>query len=105
MVVADKSDLMGAEETKKIGTGLFSSNKVVIKDKSNVFSLGDRVNVISTTDSGILLGHVVEEQNLVYYKSLGVVLFFLFRNSHSKQSLKAFIGYSLITRVQSTFLV
>ena len=67
MVVADKSDLMGTEDTKKSGGGLFSSSKMVIKDKSNVFSLGDRINVLSMIESGILLGHVVEEQNLVYF--------------------------------------
>ena len=44
--------------------GLFSS-KTQLKDKANVFSLGDRIQVLSNADSGIVLAYVAEEQHMV----------------------------------------
>ncbi|KAJ3197249.1 hypothetical protein HK101_005021 [Irineochytrium annulatum] len=44
---------------------LKSIAKIPIKDKTNVFTLGDRVQVLSPLDTGIILGYIAEEQKLV----------------------------------------
>ncbi|KAJ3124817.1 hypothetical protein HK098_000857 [Nowakowskiella sp. JEL0407] len=67
-IIADKLDLMGYEENIK--RSLFLS-KPSLKDKTNVYALGDRISVFTTTDSGIILPHIAEDQNLKYtYESL-----------------------------------
>ncbi|KAJ3105839.1 hypothetical protein HDU97_007483 [Phlyctochytrium planicorne] len=58
-IIADKQDLIGAEER------LFVS-KTALRDKTNVFTLGDRIQVLQTADPGIILAHIAEEQHLVW---------------------------------------
>ncbi|KAI8854929.1 Sac2 family-domain-containing protein [Chytridium lagenaria] len=62
-VIADKMDLMGAEESTK--RGLFTS-KTALKDRTNVFTLGDRIQVLQTADPGIILAHIAEDQHLKF---------------------------------------
>ncbi|KAI9004736.1 Sac2 family-domain-containing protein [Gaertneriomyces semiglobifer] len=65
-VIADKSDLIASEENTKRGLpGLFGM-KAQLKDKTNVFSFGDRVQVLTSSDPGIILPHFAEEQNLKF---------------------------------------
>ncbi|KAJ3300194.1 Vacuolar protein sorting-associated protein 52 [Borealophlyctis nickersoniae] len=63
MVIADKLDLIGYEESAK--RGLFTG-KLVLKDKTNVFTLGDRLQVLTNPDPGIILTHVAEDQNMKF---------------------------------------
>ncbi|KAJ3404153.1 hypothetical protein HDV05_007317, partial [Chytridiales sp. JEL 0842] len=63
-VIADKLDLIGMEERAKRG-GLFTS-KTAIKDKANVYALGDRIQVLLSSDTGIILSHIAEDQNLKF---------------------------------------
>ncbi|KAI9202758.1 Sac2 family-domain-containing protein [Polychytrium aggregatum] len=62
-IIADRLDLIGCEESAK--RGLFSG-KLALKDKTNVFTLGDRINALVNPDSGIILAHVAEEQSLKF---------------------------------------
>ncbi|KAJ3010115.1 Vacuolar protein sorting-associated protein 52 [Thoreauomyces humboldtii] len=76
-VIADKFDLIASEENGKRGMvfgapsclpglpGLFG-NKPAMKDKANVFALGDRVLVTTTADPGIILTHIAEEKALKF---------------------------------------
>ncbi|KAI9143306.1 Sac2 family-domain-containing protein [Paraphysoderma sedebokerense] len=95
-VIADKYDLIGLEENAKkgtlsnlssnitnVGAALFTSSSgksSALRDKSNVFSLGDRINVLNDSDStGVIITHVAEEKNLRYsfeylFKSLNRML-------------------------------
>lgn len=61
-VIADKLDLIGCEENAK--RGLFS--KTTLKDKSNVFTLGERALVGDESEMGIILPFTAQEQNLKY---------------------------------------
>ncbi|KAI9350471.1 Sac2 family-domain-containing protein, partial [Zopfochytrium polystomum] len=80
IVLADKLDLIGNDErgskrcscffspsgvgsTEQI-KGLFG--KAQLRDKTNVFSLGERIQVLTSVDSGIILAHVAEEQHLKF---------------------------------------
>ncbi|KAI8822052.1 Sac2 family-domain-containing protein [Fimicolochytrium jonesii] len=81
-VIADKSDLIASEESGKRGLpglpGIFGA-KQALKDKTNVFSLGERLNVTTTADPGIILTHIAEEKNIKFpfeaiYKSLSRLL-------------------------------
>ncbi|KAI8809917.1 Sac2 family-domain-containing protein [Cladochytrium replicatum] len=60
-VIADKLDLMGLEEGAK--RGLFTG-KLSLKDKTNVYTLGERLNVLTDPDPGIILAHIADGQNL-----------------------------------------
>ncbi|KAI9348662.1 Sac2 family-domain-containing protein [Obelidium mucronatum] len=73
-VIADKGDLIGSAEAQGSGVGaaasrftlgLFSA-KNQLKDRSNVYSLGERVQVLTTEDAGIILPHIAEEQRLKF---------------------------------------
>ncbi|KAJ3117755.1 Vacuolar protein sorting-associated protein 52 [Phlyctochytrium bullatum] len=75
-VIADKTDLIGAEESTK--RGLFVS-KSALKDRTNIFTLGDRIQILHTADPGIILAHIAEEQQLkfpfeVIFKSVNRLL-------------------------------
>jgi vacuolar protein sorting-associated protein 52 len=48
--MGDKLDLIGCEEGAK--RGIFSG-RLVMKDKANVFTLGDRLSVLNSGSSGI----------------------------------------------------
>ncbi|KNC96426.1 uncharacterized protein SPPG_08323 [Spizellomyces punctatus DAOM BR117] len=69
MIIGDRSDLIANEESPKRGLpglpGLFG-HKTALKDKSNVFTLGDRLQVLTTPDPGIILTHIAEEQNMKF---------------------------------------
>ncbi|KAG2196701.1 hypothetical protein INT47_009611 [Mucor saturninus] len=62
---ADKSDLIGVEENVRKG-GLFGSNKVTLKDKTNLFALGDRSDTLRMQDPGVIIVHVAEAKEQKY---------------------------------------
>ncbi|KAI9322660.1 Sac2 family-domain-containing protein [Dichotomocladium elegans] len=64
-VTADKTDLIGSEEHGRKG-GLFGASKTALKDKTNVFSLGDRIDVLRMQDQGVILVHVAEDKDQKY---------------------------------------
>ena len=57
------------EETAK--RVILFSTKTAIKDKTNVFTLGDRVHVLTDPEPNIIIPYLAEEKNMV------VLLFFL----------------------------
>jgi hypothetical protein len=55
--------------------GLFSSGKSAIKDKTNVFALGDRIETLRAHDAGVILVHIAEDEGVVsIYMSADLVL-------------------------------
>ncbi|KAL0095828.1 Sac2 family-domain-containing protein [Phycomyces blakesleeanus] len=64
-VVTDKTDLIGVEENARKG-GLFGGGKQAFKDKTNVFALGDRIDVLRLQDPGVILVHVAEDKEQKY---------------------------------------
>lgn len=56
--------MIGVEENVRKG-GLFSSNKVALKDKVNIFALGDRSDTLRMQDPGVILVHVAEAKDQV----------------------------------------
>ncbi|KAJ3165680.1 hypothetical protein HDU88_003873 [Geranomyces variabilis] len=69
MVIADKFDLIANEESGKRMLqslpGLFGG-KPALKEKTNVFTLGDRLLVTTSADPGIILTHIADEQNMKF---------------------------------------
>ncbi|ORZ14245.1 Sac2 family-domain-containing protein [Absidia repens] len=65
-LTADKTDLIGIEEHARKGGGLFSSSKTALKDKTNLFSLGDRMDTLRLQDPGVILVHVAEDKDMRY---------------------------------------
>ncbi|GAA5797571.1 Sac2 family-domain-containing protein [Helicostylum pulchrum] len=63
--IADKTDLIGIEENIRKG-GLFGTSKVALKDKSNLFALGDRSDTLRMQDPGVILVHVAEAKEQKY---------------------------------------
>ncbi|KAJ2959317.1 hypothetical protein NQZ79_g5266 [Umbelopsis isabellina] len=63
-VIADKTDLIGAEENVKKG-GLFGSGKFSI-NKTNVFALGNRIETLRAHDAGVILVHIAEDEGVKY---------------------------------------
>ncbi|KAJ3035124.1 Vacuolar protein sorting-associated protein 52 [Rhizophlyctis rosea] len=61
--IADKLDVIGVEESQK--RGIFTG-KLALKDRTNVYTLGDRINVLTDPDPGIILSHAAEDQNLKF---------------------------------------
>ncbi|KAI9016791.1 Sac2 family-domain-containing protein [Hyaloraphidium curvatum] len=57
-----KSEFLGQDEAKK---GLFAASKPAVRDRGNVYSLGDRIQVLSNPDPGIIVTHVAEASNQV----------------------------------------
>jgi hypothetical protein len=50
----DKTDLIGLDDSSK--RGLFGGIKaIVVKDTSNIYGLADRLNILTSKDSGIIL--------------------------------------------------
>lgn len=45
--------------------GLFSGSKLSLKDKANVFSLGDRIETLRMQDQGVILVHIAEDKEQV----------------------------------------
>ncbi|KAI9468278.1 MAG: Sac2 family-domain-containing protein [Benjaminiella poitrasii] len=64
-ISADKSDLIGVDENNRKG-GLFGSSKSVLKEKTNIFALGDRSDTLRMQDSGVILIHVAEAKDQKY---------------------------------------
>ncbi|CAO0801829.1 unnamed protein product [Mucor circinelloides] len=64
-VSADKTDLIGVEENNRKG-GLFGTSKVALKDKTNLFALGDRSDTLRIQDPGVILVHVAEAKEQKY---------------------------------------
>jgi hypothetical protein len=62
--IADKLDLIGCEEGVRKPT-LFATRVAPIKDKANVFTLGDRVQSLTDPDPGIIIPQAAEDKNLV----------------------------------------
>ncbi|KAI7852962.1 Sac2 family-domain-containing protein [Circinella umbellata] len=60
-ITADKTDLIGVEEHGR--KGLFGSTKVALKDKTNVFALGDRIDALKMQEQGVILVHVAEDKD------------------------------------------
>lgn len=61
------------------GMSLFSSSKPVAKDKTNTYSLGDRIQVLSNPDPSIIVTHIAEatHQHFAYeaiFKSVNRLL-------------------------------
>ncbi|CAO3607343.1 unnamed protein product [Cunninghamella echinulata] len=65
-LTADKSDLIGVEEHTRKSGGLFSSSKLVLKDKMNLFALGDRMDTLRLQEPGVILVHVAEDKDMRY---------------------------------------
>ncbi|KAJ1926153.1 Vacuolar protein sorting-associated protein 52, partial [Linderina macrospora] len=64
-VIADKSDVIGLEEsTTKLS--LFGSNKTVARDKNNVFNLGTRASILDTTDVRAIALSIATDSNAKY---------------------------------------
>ncbi|KAI8091254.1 Sac2 family-domain-containing protein [Gilbertella persicaria] len=63
-ISADKSDLIGVEENIRKG-GLFGT-KAPLRDKANLFSLGDRSDTLRMQDPGVILVHVAEAKEQRY---------------------------------------
>jgi hypothetical protein len=57
----DKADLIGSEERK--AGGIFA--KAVVKEANQIYGLGNRVQVLTALDAGIIVPHHAEEQNQV----------------------------------------
>jgi hypothetical protein len=45
---------------------LFGTGKVAVKDKTNVYTLGARMDVLANMDASVILPHVAEEQQLKF---------------------------------------
>ncbi|KAI7905195.1 Sac2 family-domain-containing protein [Cokeromyces recurvatus] len=65
IVSADKSDLIGVEENNRKG-GLFGSSKLALKEKANIFALGNRSDTLRMQDPGVILVHVAEAKDQKY---------------------------------------
>ncbi|RCH82501.1 hypothetical protein CU097_004256, partial [Rhizopus azygosporus] len=63
-VSAEKSDLIGIEESARKG-GIFGGTKVAL-NKTNVFALGDRSDTLRIQDPGVILIHVAEAKEQKY---------------------------------------
>ncbi|KAL1934757.1 hypothetical protein VTP01DRAFT_6939 [Rhizomucor pusillus] len=64
-VTADKTDLIGVEENQRKSL-LFGGAKVALKDKVNVFALGDRSDALRMQDQSVILVHVAEDKDQKY---------------------------------------
>ncbi|KAL1919768.1 uncharacterized protein VTP21DRAFT_1699 [Calcarisporiella thermophila] len=69
LTIADKNHLIGQEEGGMLA-GPFVS-KLALKDKSNVFALGDRSEILKNPENNIVLIHIAEQNNQKYpYEAL-----------------------------------
>lgn len=79
-VVVEKTELIGsADSSKKIASNLFVSNKVAIKEKTNIFALSERGDTLKNPESGVIVAHVAEEEGQKYpfealFRSLNLAL-------------------------------
>ncbi|XP_010679346.2 vacuolar protein sorting-associated protein 52 A [Beta vulgaris subsp. vulgaris] len=56
--IATSSDLIGVEA--RGGTSLFSTRREPMKNRSSVFALGDRINILKEIDQPALIPHIAE---------------------------------------------
>jgi vacuolar protein sorting-associated protein 52 len=52
--------------------GLFSSGKPSIRDKTNVFALGERIETLRAHDAGVILVHIAEDEGVVSVMLIGL---------------------------------
>ncbi|KAG5242480.1 vacuolar protein sorting-associated protein [Salix suchowensis] len=62
--IATSSDLIGVETTRS--TGLFSTARGPLKNKSAVFALGERINILKDMDQPALIPHIAEAGSQKY---------------------------------------
>ncbi|KAJ6363622.1 hypothetical protein OIU78_003741 [Salix suchowensis] len=62
--IATSSDLIGIETTRS--TGLFSTARGPLKNKSAVFALGERINILKDMDQPALIPHIAEAGSQKY---------------------------------------
>ncbi|KAJ1975224.1 Vacuolar protein sorting-associated protein 52 [Dimargaris verticillata] len=60
-VMADRSDLLGLDETTKFG-GLFGTARPALKDRKYIFSLGDRLAIVTHPAPQVIIPHVAEDK-------------------------------------------
>jgi hypothetical protein len=65
-VVADKYDLLGLDESARKGFFGTVTKIVPLKDRTSVFSLGDRIQSLVNIDAPVILSHVAEEKQEKY---------------------------------------
>ncbi|XP_074316075.1 vacuolar protein sorting-associated protein 52 A-like isoform X1 [Silene latifolia] len=63
--IATSSDLIGIEAGGG-GTGLFSTRREPLKNRSSVFALGDRINILKEIDQPALIPHIAEASSQKY---------------------------------------
>ncbi|XP_021768788.1 vacuolar protein sorting-associated protein 52 A-like [Chenopodium quinoa] len=61
--IATSNDLIGVEAR---GTSLFSTRREPLKNRSSVFSLGDRINILKEIDQPALIPHIAEASSQKY---------------------------------------
>ncbi|KAF8404019.1 hypothetical protein HHK36_008895 [Tetracentron sinense] len=61
--IATSSDLIGVETRN---TGLFSRGREPLKNRSAVFALGERINILKEIDQPALIPHIAEASSLKY---------------------------------------
>ncbi|KAK9706653.1 hypothetical protein RND81_07G142100 [Saponaria officinalis] len=62
--IATSSDLIGIEA--RGGTGIFSTRREPLKNRSSVFALGDRINILKEIDEPALIPHIAEASSRKY---------------------------------------
>ncbi|EOA34508.1 hypothetical protein CARUB_v10022051mg [Capsella rubella] len=73
--IATPHDLIGVE-TRTTGTGFFPIAREPLKNRSAVFALGDRINILKEIDQPALIPHIAEARSLKYPYEM------LFRSLH-----------------------
>ncbi|KAK9684976.1 hypothetical protein RND81_10G246900 [Saponaria officinalis] len=61
--IATSSDLIGIDAR---GTGIFSTRREPFKNRSSVFALGDRINILKEIDQPALIPHIAEASSQKY---------------------------------------
>ncbi|XP_074286898.1 vacuolar protein sorting-associated protein 52 A-like [Silene latifolia] len=61
--IATSSDLIGVEARS---SGLFSTRREPLKNRSSVFALGDRINILKEIDQPALIPHIAEASSQKY---------------------------------------
>ncbi|KAJ8450466.1 hypothetical protein Cgig2_002151 [Carnegiea gigantea] len=61
--IASSSDLIGIEARS---TGLFSTRREPLKNRSSVFAVGDRINILKEIDQPALIPHIAEASSQRY---------------------------------------
>ncbi|KAI8912671.1 Sac2 family-domain-containing protein [Gorgonomyces haynaldii] len=102
-VIGDKLDLIGIEENAKRGlfTGRFQ------KDKTNIFTLGDRLKVLTSGDPGLILFQVGDDKNqkMAYEAIFKSITRLLLDNASSEYIFNCeFFGNSNAPRLMETTL-